>query len=384
MDNKGEIISSCDVDENVALQIWTKGHAPRLVFINKIKNSRKLIRLGWVERRDRKLSVGGAKRGESTVYSVQDFEPVLQRILAEYAVYANFRIKLWKFAVELERALHVPEIVTDKGELNLLSEDKRSSLWIAECTGPDKKLGRFRPFFPVNAEEAAAMPEDRMGIIGGGRGVDSLMKTGAVRGLAKVNPTRWHNPVRVAAAAMLLDFSYCWEDGSEFSDQLWKAGEVEVGGAVTRPVELTLRDPNLMGLGRKLVAFLRHFENVPAIEVSTTMDAEKELKEQGYSRTRRLDFPTGSIGDVPYRVTVLEREDGQMALSCQPESATQRHQGELVYVMPMDVYNAALEHDTMGGPPDHFYTITQMAWACQFRQWLDCVTPYISNFAGLM
>ena len=45
MDDKGEIVSSCDVDENIALQIWTKGFSPRLVVLNKNKNSRKLIHL---------------------------------------------------------------------------------------------------------------------------------------------------------------------------------------------------------------------------------------------------------------------------------------------------------------------------------------------------
>ena len=38
----------------------------------------------------------------------------------------------------------------------------------------------------------------------------------------------------------------------------------------------------------------------------------------------------------------------------------------------------------MGGPEDDFYTTTQLAWACQFKEWLDNITPYISNFAGLM
>ena len=47
MDDKGEIVSSHDVDDNLSLQIWTKGHTPRLVIFNKAKNSKKLIRLGW-------------------------------------------------------------------------------------------------------------------------------------------------------------------------------------------------------------------------------------------------------------------------------------------------------------------------------------------------
>ena len=62
MDDKGEILSSCDVDDNIGLQIWTKGLSPRLVVLNKKQNSRKLIRLSWLENLDRKLSIKGKKR----------------------------------------------------------------------------------------------------------------------------------------------------------------------------------------------------------------------------------------------------------------------------------------------------------------------------------
>ena len=389
MDDKGEIVSSHDVDDNLSLQIWTKGHTPRLVIFNKAKNSKKLIRLGWVEKRDRKLAVSGKKRGESVNYTIQDFEPTLQRILTEYAVYANFRIKLWRFAVELEKIVNAPEIVTDSGEMNLLTEDKRSSFWIADCTGPDRKAGFFRPFFPVSGAEADAVAGDRLRIAEGNRGVEALLKTGVLRDLAKANPKRWHNPVRVVAAAMLLGFSYCEEDGSDFSDELWGAG-AEGGGedaaaaALTGTVKFTLRDPRLLGLGRKLVAFVRHFDAVPQVEVSNSVDSDKELQEQGFGRTRRLEFGAGTIGDVPYKVTFFEHEDGRIALGCKPEAATQRHKGELVLTLPGDVSRTALKQDTMGGPEDDFYTTTQLAWACQFKEWLDNITPYISNFAGLM
>ena len=139
MDDKGEIVSSCDVDENIALQIWTKGLSPRLVVLNKNKNSRKLIHLSWMENRERKLAVQGKKRTESFSYEVADLVPLLQRILSEYAVYTAFRPRLWKFSVDLEKVLHAPEIVTDRGELHLLSEERRSSLWIADFTEEDKK-----------------------------------------------------------------------------------------------------------------------------------------------------------------------------------------------------------------------------------------------------
>jgi len=91
MDDKGEIMSSCDVDENICLQIWTKGFSPRLVVFNKNQNTKKLIRFNWLENLERKLSVKGKKRGESVEYSLAALLPHVQRIISEYGVYASVK-----------------------------------------------------------------------------------------------------------------------------------------------------------------------------------------------------------------------------------------------------------------------------------------------------
>lgn len=384
MDDKGEIVSSCDVDENVALQMWTKGRAPRLVIFNKNKGSKKLIKLGWVEKRDRKLSVGTEKRGASKEYCINDFEPVINRIVSEYAVYANFRGRLWKFAMELERTAHTPEVVTDKGELMMLSEAKRSSLWIADCTGPNRKEGVFRPFFP--ASEAETTPEDKLAITEGNRSVDALVKTGGILKLAKARPARWFNPIRIAAAAMLLGFTYCGADGGDFTDELWGDGDGKKKEAdIHLPKNCSIRDPRLAGLGVKMLAYMRHADAVGEIAEIYSSDSDKDLIDQGFGRTRRLEFPANTIGDVAYKVTMFDdAERGLTAFGCKPQSATQRHSGDLVYRIPTEVYKAALAHDTMGGSEDDYFTITQVIWASQFDEWQQNVAPYIKSFAGLV
>ena len=396
MDEKGKIVGSFDVDNNLALQVWTKDRTPRLVIFNKTKNTRKLIHFSWVEKRDRKLSINGAKRGETIAYSVEDFTPAIRRILTEYAVRTNFRLKLLKFAVDFEKVVHSPELVTDKREFALLSEDKRSSLWLADCTGPDKKVGTFRPFFPFSADEGEALSEERLNIVGGGRGAEALLKTGTVDILKKANPARWHNPVRLMAAAMLLGFSFCEEDGSEFSDSLWEEKKPApapthhpiAAAPMKQPVRVSafsLHTPRLIGLGHKLVAFIRHFNVAGDVEVGESMDSAKELEERGYARSRRFDFQAKTIGDVPYRVTLYEsEEERRIALGCEPQSATMRHKGELIYTFPTAIYQEALKDDTMGGTEDDFYTMTQLIWARQFKEWYENVAPYIKNIAGLI
>jgi hypothetical protein len=377
VDDKGEILSFCDVDENITLQIWTKGMSPRLVIYNKNQNSRKLIRLNWLENRDRKLSVKGKKRGTSVEYGLAELLPHLQRILSEYAVYTSFKTRLWKFAVTLEKVLHTPAVVSDKGELSLLPEEKRSCLWIADLTGGKKGEGNFRAFFPLSEKEQKALPEAGLPIVENHRGVEDLFKTGVIRKLANHDPARWYQSVRVMGAAMLLGFSFCEEDGSEFSDELWREENPE------NPLTFKINDPRLMGLGCKFAAYVRHFGVLDKIGTFTSYDSDKELQDNHYTRKRRIEFPVGLLGDVEHSVTFFEREDGMMALGCKPRGATLRYKGERVYSFPSAVYAQALADDSFGGSADDYFTVAQLASAKAFEQWMSNVVPYISSFAGL-
>ncbi len=62
------------------------------------------------------------------------------------------------------------------------------------------------------------------------------------------------------------------------------------------------------------------------------------------------------------------------------EAATQRHR--LVLTPAGRCYHTALKQDTMGGLTSLHHAAR--AFKCQFKEWLGNVSPYISNFAGLM
>ena len=367
MDDKGEILSSCDVDENIALQIWTKGLSPRLAVLNKNQNSRKLIRLSWLENLDRKLSVKGKKKGESAEYGLADLLPHIQRVISEYTVYASFKPRLWRFAGMLEKTLHTPAIVSEKGELTLLHEDKRSCLWLADITDKKRDESYFRPFFPISEKEKIAFPEAGLPIVENKRGVDDLLKTGIVRKLGAQKPLRWYLPIRVIGVAILMGFSFCDEDGSEFVDEFW-ADDVSY---------VKIDDKRLCGLGRKFVGYVRHFEALKEMEARTSPDSDKELMDANYLRKRRIEFQERTIGDVAYSVTFFERDDGTMAFGCKPRAATPRHKGELIYTLPASVYSQALINDSLGGAADDYFTVTQLVLAKSFERWLNNILAYM-------
>ena len=392
MDDKGDIISSCDVDENLALQIWTKGTSPRAVIFNKSQNKKKLIRLNWFEDLDRKLSIKGKKRNSAMEYTLADLLPTMQRILSEYAVYTTFRANLWRFAVTLERVLHAPAIVFEKKEFSLLPEEKRARLWIADLTGDVKGEGSFRPFFPLSDGEKETLSGADLAFAESQCGVDDLFRTGAIRKLNGADITRWYRPVRIMATAMLMGFSFCEEDGSEFTDELWHSGNFE------KPLSFKVNDPKLRGLGQKFVGYVRHADMLEHITVRASYDSDKELLEEGYARKRRVQFPPGTLGRVDTSVTFFDRE-GSMALGCKPKiksssagggglyyaSPPQRSAGkqELIYTFPAELYERALKIDALDGSTDDFFTVVQITSAKIFEAWCESLLPYISYFAGM-
>jgi hypothetical protein len=394
MDDKGEIVSSCDVDENLTLQIWTKGFSPRLVVFNTIHDKKKYIRLNWLEDLDRKLSIKGQKRGSIVNYALSDLLPYVQRILSEYAVYTPFKTHLWRFSVTLEKVLHAPAIVFDKNEFSLLSEEKRCRLWIADLTGEKKGDGFFRPFFPLDEREKKTIPEEGLPFVESQCGIEDLIKTGTIRKLNGANISRWHHPVRIVAAAMLLGFSFCGEDGSEFTDELWHAGNFE------RPLSFKIGDLRLRGLGRKFVGYVRHADMLDKMTVWASLDSDKDLQDGGYTRKRRIDFPAGLLGRGSTVVTFFGREDGMTALGCKPRTKSSPGSGsglyyasppqksqekqDLVYTFPESLYARALAQDAFGGSADDYFTVGQLTSAKIFEAWCNSLIPYISYFTGIM
>ena len=391
MEEQGKIISSCDIDSNLALQIWTRGKTPRLSILNKAKNSRKLIHIAWVEKRSRTLSISGKKPGENINYSVSDFEPAINKILTEYFTRTNFKLKFYKLVIDLEKAIHHPELAVSKSDFAMMTDDRRSSLWVADCSDGDRNTGYFRPFFPLAPAEV--LPEESLRISSlKMRSTEGLFKLGAVDLLKQANPERWHNTVRVTAAAMLLGFSYCGADGSKTADELWIAGEKPKNlnpnvSVMKAPVKkISIHDPDLMRLGHKLTAYIRHCYKLDNVEISYVDDGEKTLSDAGFSRTRRLDFNTGTIGDVPYRVTFYENElEGMTAFCCNPRMQTAKHRGDMIIMVPSNIFSEAMSDDTMGNASgNEFFTVTRLLWAKQFGQWYENLKTYVQGFAGLI
>lgn len=381
MDDKGDIISSCEIDKNITLGIWSKEASPRLSIENNAKKTgakRKLIRLNWVERRDRKLSISGAKRNENLTYEISQLEPAVKKILGEYAVYSKFKAFYWKTLTLLSNMTASTVNILDPAEIALMPDKKRFFLWISDMT-ESREEGFFRPFFPRNEKEQKEFPA-REGIpfSGGNKSPDYIQKSGIMRKLMGIYHARWYRPLQIAAAAMLLNFSFCGEDGSEMADVLWEKNRAE-------PLALRPDDPRLVRIGERLNLYIRHFEDIDKIGYEEgVFDSVAELQKREYSRKRRFNVPMGAIGDVEYTVTFFEKEDAPVAVACVPGAATARHERDIVFHIDSDVMRRAEGNDTIpGGNTDEHYSLSALIKAKQFSDWLERVAFFVSDFTGV-
>lgn len=365
MDEKGIIVCAEEIDAGLELQLWTGGKTPRLVIVNRAKNTKKMSPLSWLEGEERKLSIRGAG-GKTVHYPMEVLEEPVRRMLYRFAQDPVFKGLLWHSVLFLSDLFQVPRSVFDKNEMALLPEGKRRCLWLADFTDGDGK-GFFRPFFPLSEAEMAVFGGQPSVPIAGGKSLADLKKTGITRKLASVCPERWYETPRTAAAAVLLGFSLAREESGDFSSFLWRAAE---GGVVSRKALSEYpADPSISRFAMNMAGYVRHWAALDSVSVETVIDSYDTMKERGFARKRRMQFPAGSLGNVEYTVTLYDDGKGTLAAGCVPARATDRHKGERVFTLPGEVYGQALRDDSFGGAEDDFFTLSTLLRAKLYEGW---------------
>ena len=118
-----------------------------------------------------------------------------------------------------------------------------------------------------------------------------------------------------------------------------------------------------------MTGYVRHWAALDSISVETVLDSYDAMKERGFARKRRMQFPVGALGNVEYTVTLYSDGEGTLAVGCVPAQATDRHRGERVFTLPEAVYGQALRDDAFGGAEDDFFTLSTLLQAKLYEGW---------------
>lgn len=375
MKDKGLVVCSEDIDEGLSLQIWTKGACPRLVVVNRGKDTRKMMPLSWLEKEDRTITLKGAK-GKTNTYSVEQLEEPVRRMLYQYAQDPLFKGLLWHSVIFMSDLMHTPRAVFEAADFAMLHDDKRCRLWLLDLTEGDAH-GFFRPFFPRSATEEV-FGEYPGVYAAGGKGISDLKKTGITRKLASVIPARWYDTSRISAAAALLGFSLFFEDASTLSGFLWDAVQ---DGTLSKDALAEKPDaPEVSRFTRKMASYVRHWHLLDRIGYETHFDSLEALKDRGFTRKQRIHLNVGELGPVEYTVTLYADETGSMAIGCSPVQYTDRHKGDMIFTMPAELYEEALDNDSFGGARDDYFSISSLLSAKLFSGWQERVGRFVNVF----
>jgi hypothetical protein len=381
MSDLENIISTRSVDEKLTLGIWAKDGAPRLLIENNAKKTgskRRFIHLSWIEKEDRKLTMSGEKRNETHNYEIQQLEPTIKHILEEYSVYSKYKMVYWKTLTLLSHMVEAPVNVIDPAEMALMTEKKRCYLWVCDKK-KNRSEGFYRPFFPMGEDEQNVFPSpEGIPFSGEQKGIEYFSKTGILRKLMGVNPTRWYRPLQIAAAAMLLNFSFCGANGGDTAELLWH-------DRVDDPIVLKPDDPKMVQLGERINLYIRHFNAIKDIKYEEGVyDSVAELQKREYVRKKRFNLHVGAIGDVEYTATFFEKDNEPIVFTCVPQSATARHDKDIVYHIPHDIFLKAKKDNTLDKENlDEIYTLASLIKAKQCNDWLERIAFFVSSFTGV-
>jgi hypothetical protein len=368
------IINSVDVDDHLCLQLWSRGAVPRLIIFNKGRGNGRTVRFSWLEGENKSISLKKSD-GKIEQYPIQDILPQIHELLRTEASYAPYKALLWKTALLFVEYLHEPKTVLSKEDLAMLPEEKREVLWLVNMINGVEKASFF-PSFPLSEEEKVLIGEDlSIPVKDGERSVFGLRSLGITRRLTSCNPERWYRPLFFSAAALLLGFSLAEEDTQDVSDFFWQ--EVSEEGKVWDTLkqlpsaEGKIRKP-LLHFQRKVRGYVRHWALLNDIEREESYDGENALLEQGFKRKKRMIFPEGVLGDVPYKVIFCELgEEDKLAVCLSPEQATLRHKGDRIYRLSTLSFSEAQERDSAGSVKDEFFTLGSLVKAVDFKWWLS-------------
>ena len=379
-----EEIAHLPVDEHMTLSFILTESSPMVTIHNNDTGKRRSVALSWFLQEGREMHVRTGPRATRT-YTVQELDETLSSLVTLAMAHPLVKPLIWQTFRTLTEVLHQPKVITRESEYGMLSEEKRTALWLSWMLA-GASVGRLIPCFPAQGQELELLEKHTAGgpwkegvrVTAQENGVAALQKKGILTSLMRATPQRWYLPLMVASSSAVLGMVEAGndEDGNFLAHQLWKQrAEVrKPGGTMDRAVIA----PAAADLTRRLVAFIRHFYELPLIDCELTVDGHEQLLKENYGRRDRIDLPAGQLGKAEYVITSYTQKDSALgALVYHPKGRTVLKDCVLRY--PHQVYPQALDNDSCGSIPDNNVTVLNLLRAVRFQAWMERILRITRN-----
>ena len=379
-----EEIANLPVDEHMTLSFHLTESSPTVTIHNNDTGKRRSVALAWFLQEGREMHIRTGPRATRT-YTVQELDETLSTLVTQAMTHPLVKPLIWQTSRTLTEILHLPRIITRESEFGMLPEDKRGSLWLSWMLS-GASMGRLLPCFPVQGPEVEILEKHTAGgpfregirVAAQEMGVGALQKKGILTSLMRANPQRWYLPLMVSSASAVLGMVEAGsdEEGNLLAHQLWKQrSQVRKPGGTMDRTEV---GPAASDLIRRLVAFVRHFYELPLIETEVIVDGHEQLLKENFGRRERLDLPAGQLGRAEYLITSYIQKDGSLGAAVyHPKGNSVLRDWVLRY--PQEVYPQALENDACGSIPDNNVTLLNLLRAVRFQAWMERILRITRN-----
>ncbi|MDR0764720.1 MAG: hypothetical protein LBE65_03910 [Synergistaceae bacterium] len=375
------VLAEYEVDDDLMLLFARSEGIPRLGIHNLNNDKKKYVPFSFVENPGRVLKIKVGRSNKE--YRVSDIMEGVSSVIKNSGEAIKLNSLVWRGVQVLSDLAHVPRTARSDADLNIITENKKDTLWYAYT--PKRGKWRVRPCFAFASAEHAVMsavleegkpwPAPALSIENGA--LPSTMRNAPlVKELARVNPARWSEFMLPVSKAMLLGFSD-WSGGGEhlFGNALWKYlpkenyRSEETISAVSSAGRLFMN---------RITAYLRLWPILETIKSEQSHDALKELGERGMKKRERFEMTAPNLDDKRFRVTRLADENtSAVAFGIEPVTRLPGEQ-DRVLTLAGDVWETCLDTCSMGGERDPRYACNSIISAIETKNWykriVECLT----------
>ena len=354
---------------------------PRLGIYNLNSDKKRFVPFSWVENPSRMLKI---KVGRNTKeYPISSIMEGVVSLFDDTAKALSLNSLAWRGVQVLGDLIHVPKTARSEVDLNLITENKRDTLWYAYT--PKRGKWRVRPcFIATDAERNVMSPLLEDGkpwqapalSMENGALPPTMRNISLVKEISNANPARWNEFMLPLSKAMLLGFSD-WSSGGErlFGEALWKY--LPKQNYRTDETISTIASAGKLFMN-KLIAYLRIWPILEDVQSEKLHDAAKVLTERGMKKRERFEMINPSLDDKQFRVTRLVHEETSVvSFEIVPTTRLPGEDDRIISLNGED-WEKCLDACSLGGERDPQYTCLSVMGAVETKAWyarlVECMT----------
>jgi hypothetical protein len=368
------------IDDDLTLLLMRSDNLPRISIFNTNSNKRKLVYLSWAEGAERSLKIKIGKNIKE--YPMSDIINSISSLISAAEEKMKLKPLEWRAVQTIGDILHMPKTARSAAELNLVDEEKRSTLWYIYT--PSKADWVVKPAFIMTGGERAVLDRHlKEGAPWPGFALEEAVAAPTMRNnhiakeIMNANPNRWGEFLLPVSKAMLLGFSD-WSPLGEhtFGSALWK----HIAKDDFRSDE---RRRELASEGRlfteKLISYLRLHPIIGNIQSSPVPDSAKFSEERGLKKRERFEMFVPRLNDKKFTVLrYSDEESGDVSFGVTPDNRLPGENDKFMTMSASD-WEASLDACSVGGEKDPQYTCKSVMEAAEVHDWYLRICECLAN-----